>query len=125
MHGGGFSADARGQQTETIAVPGHRGAILDRNGKELAVSEDAATIFATPYQVKDPEEAARRIGRILDLPESQLLESLWSNPTPVSPTWPARSTWPTPSSVRELDLRGIGMLPDSRRVYPQGSWPGR
>ena len=73
VSGGGLSAEAAGQQTESVVVPGIRGTILDRHGKDLAISEDAATVFATPYQVKDPEAAARKLAPILDLPEQDLL----------------------------------------------------
>ena len=52
VKGSEYSADARSQQVATVEVPGIRGAILDRRGNALAVSEEAATIFATPYQVK-------------------------------------------------------------------------
>ena len=41
-----LSSQALDQQTQTVMVPGLRGAILDRNGTRLASSEDAATIEA-------------------------------------------------------------------------------
>ena len=47
-------------------MPGLRGAILDRHGNALASSEDAATIYATPYQVKKPAQAAEKLAPILD-----------------------------------------------------------
>jgi cell division protein FtsI (penicillin-binding protein 3) len=119
IHGGALSADAHGQQTETVVVPGERGTILDRRGKELAVSEDAATVFATPYQVKDPAAAARKLAPILDLPEQQLLEQLADRESGF--TYLARKVdLPTADRVRKLKLDGIDLLPDSRRVYPQG-----
>ena len=74
--GGSLSAEAQGQQIETVVVPGSRGTIYDRTGRELAVSEDAATVFATPYQVKDPEEAAHKLAKVLDLDQEEVLESL-------------------------------------------------
>ena len=58
VKGGELRADARTQQVTTVTVPGERGRVLDRNGNVLAVSEDAATVIATPYQVKDPEGTA-------------------------------------------------------------------
>jgi cell division protein FtsI (penicillin-binding protein 3) len=119
VHGGALSADAHGQQTETVEVPGERGTILDRKGKELAVSEDAATVFATPYQVKDPAAAARKLAPILDLPEQQILEQLADRESGF--TYLARKVdLPTADRVRKLKLDGIDLLPDSRRVYPQG-----
>ena len=80
-------------------MPGKRGAILDRNGSELAVSEDAATIFATPYQVDEPAETAAKLAQIIDVPEKELLES-FSDRDPASSTSPARSTCPPPSRSR-------------------------
>ena len=57
-------------------MPGLRGSLLDRRGDQLAASEDAATIFATPYQVKDPPRAAAELAPILELSKGEVLESL-------------------------------------------------
>ncbi len=76
VKGGEYSADARSQQVATVEVPGIRGAILDRRGNALAVSEEAATIFATPYQVKDPPKAAKQLAEVLGEPEDDILEAL-------------------------------------------------
>ena len=50
---------AAGQQVENVTVMAKRGTITDRHGTVLAASEDATTIYATPYQVKDPVGTAR------------------------------------------------------------------
>ena len=55
-----------------VVVPGTRGRILDRNGSELAISEDAATIIATPYQVEDPPKAAKKLAPILGARRDEL-----------------------------------------------------
>ena len=67
---GSLGARAVQQQVEDIVVPARRGTILDRHGMELAVSEDAVTVFAHPFLIKDPARvvgatraAARRPGR--------------------------------------------------------------
>src|ERR1700750_2978656 len=59
------SSQALAQHTQTVMVPGLRGSILDRNGTRLASSEDAATIYATPYQVKNPPKTAARLAPLL------------------------------------------------------------
>src|SRR5215212_12202746 len=74
IQGGGLSADARSQQTETVPVPGLRGSILDRKGRELAVSEDAVDVVATPYQVEDPHRAAHKLAPILDETRKYVLQ---------------------------------------------------
>jgi cell division protein FtsI (penicillin-binding protein 3) len=118
VQGGSLSADAKGQQTETVQVPGSRGRILDRNGTELAISEDAATIFATPYQVKDPERTAERLAGVLDEDANDILKALLEDS---GFSYVARKVdLPTADRIKAMDLPGIGELPDSRRVYPQG-----
>ncbi|MEO7198417.1 MAG: penicillin-binding protein 2 [Solirubrobacterales bacterium] len=117
VKGGEFSADARSQQVATVTVPGIRGSILDRNGSALAVSEEAATIFATPYQVEDPPKAAKKLAELLDLPVDDLLEPLTASSG--FEYLAHKVDLVTAERVRKLDLAGIGVLPDSRRVYPQ------
>jgi len=119
VQGGGLSADAQSQQTQTVTIPGRRGRILDRNGKELAVSEDAADVIATPYQVKDPAAAARRLAPLLHLSEEEILRSLADRSSGFA--YLARQVGlPTANRVRKLDLAGITSVPSSRRVYPEG-----
>ena len=74
--GGTLSAEAQSQQIETVEVPGSRGTIYDRTGRELAVSEDAATVFATPYQVEDPAATAHKLGKVLDLDQDEILKAI-------------------------------------------------
>ena len=50
---------AQTQQLTTETLPAQRGTITDRNGVDLAVSEPAQEISATPYLVKDPLAAPR------------------------------------------------------------------
>ena len=118
-----LSSQALNQQTETIDVPGLRGAILDRNGTRLASSEDAATIYATPYQVKNPPKAADELAPILGLTKGEVLESLTveSGFSYVA----HKVDMATAAKVEALKLEGIGELPDSRRTYPQGEMAGQ
>jgi len=76
VQGGGLSADAQSQQMQTVPVPGLRGSILDRKGRELAVSEDAVDVIATPYQVKDPPQMARKLAPILHISKHDILKNL-------------------------------------------------
>src|SRR4029077_15509677 len=71
-----LSSQALSQQTQTVMVPGLRGAILDRDGTRLASSEDAATIVTTPYLVKKPQKAAALLAPILKEKPSEVLKVL-------------------------------------------------
>ncbi len=118
VQGAKLASEAAYQQTDVVTVPGLRGSVLDRFGNPLAVSEDAKTIYATPYQVKKPRQTAEKLASILGLEESEVLKSL-SEESGFS--YVARKVEvPKAARVARLELPGIGELPDSRRTYPQG-----
>jgi len=118
VQGAKLASEAAYQQTDVVTVPGLRGSVLDRFGNPLAVSEDAKTIYATPYQVKRPREAAAKLASILGLEEDEVLKSLTEDS---GFSYVARKVdVPSAARVARLELPGIGELPDSRRTYPQG-----
>jgi cell division protein FtsI (penicillin-binding protein 3) len=119
VRGAELASEAAYQQTDVVTVPGLRGSVLDRFGNPLAVSEDAKTIYATPYQVRRPRQAAEKLASILDLDEGEVLESLSEDS---GFAYVARKVdLPSAARVARLELPGIGELPDSRRTYPQGT----
>jgi len=123
VQGASLASEASYQQTEVVTVPGLRGDLLDRSGNKLAASEDAATIFATPYQVKNPPAAAARLAPILDQPKGDVLEALTAEGG--FSYLAKKADLGTAAKVKALDIEGIGQLPDSRRAYPQGEMAGQ
>jgi cell division protein FtsI (penicillin-binding protein 3) len=118
VQGSSLASQAISQQTEVVTVPGLRGDLLDRRGDKLAASEDAATIYATPYQVENPPQAAAQLAPILDQPKGEVLEALTAEG---GFSYLAQKVdLITATKIEALDLEGIGQLPDSRRTYPQG-----
>jgi len=123
VQGSQLASEAAYQQTEVVEVPGLRGDLLDRRGNKLAASEDAATIYATPYQVKNPPQAAAQLAPILDEKKGEVLEALTAEG---GFSYIAQKVdLSTAAKVEALDLEGIGELPDSRRTYPQGEMAGQ
>jgi cell division protein FtsI (penicillin-binding protein 3) len=123
VQGSSLASQAVYQQTEEVTVPGLRGDLLDRRGNKLAASEDAATIYATPYQVKNPVRAAERLAPILDQPKGEVLEALSAEG---GFSYVAQKVdLATAAKVEALDIEGIGQLPDTRRTYPQGEMAGQ
>ncbi|MBJ7348017.1 MAG: penicillin-binding protein 2, partial [Thermoleophilaceae bacterium] len=72
VQGASLKQRALGQQMGTQTLPAPRGAILDRNGAQLAVSTDAADISATPYLVKEPRSVALALAPLLDVEADKL-----------------------------------------------------
>lgn len=119
VKGGELGASAHQQQTDTIPVPGARGRVLDRSGKVLAVSEDAATVVATPYQVTDPVGTAEKLAPLMDVPASDVAEKL-SDRSSGFAYLGRKVDLQSADQIRALNIPGISLVPDSRRVYPQG-----
>lgn len=118
VQGAQLASEAAYQQTDVVTVPGLRGSVLDRWGNPLAVSEDAATIYATPYQVKNPPREAEKLASVLGLDSTDVLKSLTADS---GFSYVAHKVdVPTAARIARLELPGIGQLPDSRRSYPQG-----
>ena len=123
IRGGELASQATSQQSETVIVPGLRGRVLDHRGNELAISEDAASIFATPYQVKDPGQTAQELSKLLDMKADEVLETLTVSS---GFSYIARKVdLRTASEIDALKLPGIGQLPDTLRSYPQGELAGQ
>jgi cell division protein FtsI/penicillin-binding protein 2 len=118
-----LSSQALDQQTQTVTVPGLRGAILDRNGTRLASSEDAATIISTPYLVKKPAQAAAKLAPLLGVTKKKLLEDLTDEAGFVYLKKDVDLS--TAVKVEKLGIEGIEQIPGSRRTYPQGEMAGQ
>ena len=67
---------AASQQIEEIDVPAMRGTITDRNGVDLAISEDAVTVFANPFLIKNPAVVAAKLAPLIGVPEPQVLQKI-------------------------------------------------
>ncbi len=100
-------------------VPAQRGAITDRNGVDLAVSEPAQDISATPYLVTDPLGAARRLAPLLGQSQAVVLSKLSERTGFVylARALPARQA----RAVLALKIPGVAGAPVMRRVYPRGT----
>ncbi|MGZ5337349.1 MAG: peptidoglycan D,D-transpeptidase FtsI family protein [Solirubrobacterales bacterium] len=119
VRGGALAADAHSQQTEKLVVPGRRGRVLDRTGKVLAVSEDAADVTATPYQVPDPDATATRLAPLVGVPAGELADKLADRSSGFA--YLARKVdLRAAQQIRDMEIPGIQLIPDSRRIYPQG-----
>ena len=61
-----LSKKARNQIARILTLPALRGTITDREGRVLATSADADTVFAVPTAIDDPESTARKLCRVLE-----------------------------------------------------------
>jgi cell division protein FtsI/penicillin-binding protein 2 len=107
------------QQVEKVDLIAKRGTITDRHGTELAVSEDASTIYANPFLIKDPVGAAKKLGPILGESRDQLAATLADRRKGFE--YLVRKASPhVGARIQRLNIEGIGVMDDSRRRYPDG-----
>src|SRR3954453_908056 len=119
VKGGRLQAEAHRHQVTTVTIPGERGRVLDRTGKVLAASEDAADVVATPYQVVHPGRTANQLHDVLGEPTDDLVKALSDRSSGFA--YLARKVDPNVTAeVKRLDITGISTVPTSRRLYPQG-----
>ena len=111
-----LSAMALGQLSQQEQLPAERGEITDINGALLATSVELQSVFATPPLIEDPGRTASLLAPVLDISSAQLSARLASDRDWV---WLERRITPEAAErIRSLELRGIGMLPETKRVYP-------
>ncbi|MDQ2934288.1 MAG: hypothetical protein M3R49_04780, partial [Chloroflexota bacterium] len=104
------------QLAQNQEIPAKRGEIRDARGELLATSVELQSVFATPPAIKDSGLAAALLAQVLEMPVADLRARLVSDRPWV---WlKRRVSLKTAETVRTLNLRGVGMLPETQRVYP-------
>lgn len=122
VSGDRLAAAAATQQVVTTEVPARRGTIVDRQGVELAVSEPADDVSATPYLVKDPVRTAARLAPILGVPAAELTTKLARRDTGfvyLARRVRAEQAQKIERLTDERLIEGIDLTPGTRRVYPR------
>jgi cell division protein FtsI (penicillin-binding protein 3) len=116
---GSLSERAVSQQIEDLPVPARRGTIVDRNGVELAVSEDAVTAFANPFLIDDPTAVAARLAPLVGRTEDDLLRKL-SDRDAGFVYLRRKMDASQGQKVERLEIEGIGTMTEPKRTYTQG-----
>jgi cell division protein FtsI/penicillin-binding protein 2 len=109
---------ATSQQVAQTVVPARRGTITDRKGVELAASQAADDVTATPYLVKDAAKTASRIAPLLGVPEADVLKQLARRDTGFVYLG-RRVPGEQADKIRALGIAGIEFAPGQRRIYPR------
>jgi cell division protein FtsI (penicillin-binding protein 3) len=115
---GSLSQAAATQQVQTVTIPAPRGAITDRTGVELAVSEAADDVAADPYLIKNPQAVAQQLAPLLGKPLTSVLQLLTKPHTGfvyLAHLLPGQQA----GVISRLHIAGISMIPQARREYPR------
>jgi cell division protein FtsI (penicillin-binding protein 3) len=107
------------QQVEDLTVPAPRGTILDRNGVDLAVSEDAVTVVANPFLIDDPAAVAARLAPLVGRTDEELLKKM-SDRDAGFVYLRRKMDASLGQRIEELGIEGIDTVIEPKRSYPQG-----
>lgn len=109
-------------QLVDIPIPALRGAIIDRNGFNLALDEYEFEIYATPRDIRDPEKLAGALSPVLGMEQNTLTALLSQKDQPsVSLVWdaPLAVAKDVESIMDEFGTAAVGISAARKRVYPE------
>ncbi len=114
-----YVVKAARQQERTLALQPVRGSIIDRNGRILAESIAAESIYADPQAIVDRGQTAKALASVtaLQMDAREIATKLNSASGFV---WLARQLpLETTAAVKALKLPGVYFLDEHRRSYPR------
>ncbi|MBC7743195.1 MAG: cell division protein [Bdellovibrionaceae bacterium] len=100
-----------------ITLPARRGSIYDRNGKELAMSSPAYSLYADPKIIENKKQVAKQLAKITGGNSRDIYLKI-KDPN-------KRFIWldriinaSAGEEIRNLKIRGLGLVEEWKRVYP-------
>lgn len=100
-----------------VSLPARRGAIVDSNGRDLAMSAAAYSLYADPKILENRKQVARKLAKVLN----QSPESIYGKIKDGS----RRFVWiqrmleqDKADEIKSWDIRGLSFVEEWRRVYP-------
>lgn len=110
--GAAYASRATRQRTDSVALPASRGALYDRNGVPLAVTQESFHVGVAPGELLTPDADRSLISRALGIPERQLRRDFRQ------PWAYFRGTF-TSAQVHPLRrIRGVHLSSEFGRFYP-------
>src|SRR5437899_9192560 len=112
LEGRRWAEEARAQRTEHIVLPARRGALTDRHGTPLALTQETYHVGVAANELRDPAKDAPRVARQLRLPTPEVQRVLrrryayFAGPYSTLDVQPLRA------------VRGVHLEPVLNRFYP-------
>ncbi len=108
------------QVKDNMVLQSPRGAIYDRNGRELAISSMTKSLYADPIEIKDPESVIPILVPLLEMKPEDIREKLAAGGHFI---WLKRMIEPAvaqqiQAAIKEHNIKGLAFLEESKRYYP-------
>lgn len=105
------------QFTTKVSLPSRRGAIVDRNGRDLAMSTAAYSLYADPKIIQQKKKTARRLAKKLGVSYGHVFEKIKSSNRRF--VWiQRRLDKATADDIKSWKIRGLSFVEEWNRVYP-------
>jgi cell division protein FtsI (penicillin-binding protein 3) len=106
------------QHHETVTTPAGRGTIFDRMGIQLAIGEEATTVYADPRQVRNAQRVAVEAAHTLNVNPNKIYPQLLDKKK--SFVYVQRKADPErAAALQRRGLAGLDFYGEERRIYPQ------
>jgi cell division protein FtsI (penicillin-binding protein 3) len=115
IEGSEWRRKAAAQQTTRVALPARRGTLYDRNGVELALSQETYGVGVAPRDLDDPRAAAALLAKATDRARAEIAAALESGRVWLE--WGGPFRWEAVAPLR--DLRGVHLARRLERSYPR------
>ena len=113
-----YEMQARAQRNDIVRVPATRGRILDCRLETLAASVPFDSVYVYTPEVEDKDRTARALAGALGLDAHQILMKMDGQ---LKFRYIKRFITPAESrQVKALNLAGVGLLAENRRIFPNG-----
>ena len=120
IEGSRMADRVRNQTGEERVLQSPRGAIIDRNGRELAISVMTKSLFVDPASVQDANDVAARLSPLISVPEEEIREDIAQGGGFV---WVKRRLEQTEVSavkklIKDEGWNCLGFRDEAKRYYP-------
>ncbi len=100
-----------------INLQSRRGAITDRNGRDLAISMTSYSVYADPKIIDDKKTCARKLAKIFGAKVSSFYAKIKDDKKRF--IWIERQIEkPKADLISDLKIRGLSIVEEYKRVYP-------
>ncbi len=109
---------ASNQHSEEVTIAAARGTLYDRGGVQLAIGEQATTVYADPRTVTDPRSEAATVAKIMRLDENEVY-ALLADRTLGFVYVARKANSALAAKLARKGLPGLGFYHEEQRFYPQ------
>jgi cell division protein FtsI (penicillin-binding protein 3) len=113
-----LSEKAKQQHVKVEDIQVRRGIVFDREGRQLALNLELDSLYCEPDSMKLNKKSLKKLASAMSKEPKAILAKI---PDRGKFSWIERKLDPdTAEKVRDLNITGIGLMNEAKRVYPKG-----